>query len=348
MAVCWERDPSGHGLLPGAECLSRTSPVEFRDSDANCLEIGLVNNMPDAALEATERQFRALLDAAADGIVVRLTLYGLPDVPRAEWGRRHVSSFYAGIGDLWDRHHDGLIVTGTEPRSPDLRDEPYWGSLTRVLDWAEDHTHSAVWSCLAAHAALLHIDGIGRRALSDKRFGVFDCARLSGHPLTAGVPSRLRMPHSRWNDIPEDALTSCGYRVLTRSKEGGVDAFIKHRRSLFVFFQGHPEYEANTLLLEYRRDVKRFLRGERETYPPMPRGYFDEETVGALTAVRARALSERREGLLEEFPTALLAGKVTNTWRPAAARVYRNWLLYLCAQKDRRLKRGRVESGVHG
>jgi len=114
--------------------LSRTSPVEFRDSDANCLEIGLVNNMPDAALEATERQFRALLDAAADGIVVRLTLYGLPDVPRAEWGRRHVSSFYAGIGDLWDRHHDGLIVTGTEPRSPDLRDEPYWGSLTRVLD----------------------------------------------------------------------------------------------------------------------------------------------------------------------------------------------------------------------
>src|SRR6266704_3120357 len=248
MAVCWERDPSGHSLLPGAECLSRTSPVEFRDSDANCLEIGLVNNMPDAALEATERQFRALLDAAADGIVVRLTLYGLPDVPRAEWGRRHVSSFYAGIGDLWDRHHDGLIVTGTEPRS----------------------------------------------------------------------------------------------------KEGGVDAFIKLRRSLFVFFQGHPEYEANTLLLEYRRDVKRFLRGERETYPPMPRGYFDEETVGALTAVRARALSERREGLLEEFPSALLAGRVTNTWRPAAARVYRNWLLYLCAQKDRRLKRGRVESGVHG
>ncbi len=156
------------------------------------------------------------------------------------------------------------------------------------------------------------------------------------------------MPHSRWNDIPEDALTSCGYRVLTRSKDAGVDAFIKQGHSLFVFFQGHPEYEANTLLLEYRRDIKRFLRGERETYPPMPRGYFDEETVGALTAVRARALSERREELLEAFPTALLTGKVTNTWRPAAARVYRNWLFYLCAQKDRRLKRGRVESGVHG
>src|SRR2546427_12264791 len=142
MAVCLERDASGHGRLAGAECLSRTSPVAFRDADANCLEIGLVNNMPDAALEATERQFRALLAAAADGLVVRLTLYGLPDVPRTEWGRHHVSSFYSGIGDLWDRHHDGLIVTGTEPRAPDLRDEPYWGSLTRVLEWAEDHTRS--------------------------------------------------------------------------------------------------------------------------------------------------------------------------------------------------------------
>ena len=348
MAICLERDPSGHNPFAGADCLRGKAPIEFLESDPNCINIGLINNMPDAALEATERQFLALLDAAADGIEVRLTLYGLPDVPRTEWGRHHVSSFYSGIGDLWSRHHDGLIVTGTEPRAADLRDEPYWGSLTRVLEWAERNTHSAVWSCLAAHAALLHLDGIGRRALSDKRFGVFECTRATAHHLTAGLPSRLRMPHSRWNDIPEDALTSCGYRVLTRSKNAGVDAFIKQGHSLFVFFQGHPEYEANTLLLEYRRDIKRFLRGERETYPPMPRGYFDEETVGALTAVRARALSERREELLEAFPTALLTGKVTNTWRPAAARVYRNWLFYLCAQKDRRLKRGRVESGVHG
>jgi hypothetical protein len=57
-----------------------------------------------------------------------------------------------------------------------------------------------------------------------------------------------------------------------------------------------------------------------------------------LTSVRTRALSDRREGLLAEFPTALLAGQLTNTWRPAAARVYRNWLSYICAQKDQRLK----------
>src|SRR2546425_962795 len=132
MAICLERDPSGHN--PFADCLRGKAPIEFRESDPNCIDIGLINNMPDAALEATERQFLALLDAAADGIVVRLTPYALADVPRTDVGRRHVSSFYSEIGDLWDSHLDGLIVTGTEPRASNLKDEPYWRSLTRVLD----------------------------------------------------------------------------------------------------------------------------------------------------------------------------------------------------------------------
>jgi homoserine O-succinyltransferase len=335
MTIRFDRD------LPG-------QPLAFRESDANCIHIGLVNNMPDAALEATEAQFLALLDAAAGGMVVRLTVYALPDVPRTDVGRRHVESFYAGIGDLWDSHVDGLIVTGTEPRASNLMDEPYWGSLTSLLEWAEDNTHSTVWSCLAAHAALLHMDGIGRRPLGDKRFGIFECARVTDHPLTAGLGSRVRMPHSRWNDIPEDALRSCGYRVLTRSDAAGVDMFVKQRNSLFVFFQGHPEYEANTLLLEYRRDIKRFLRRERETYPPMPQSYFDDDTVAVLTALRARALSDRREELLAELPTTLLARNLTNTWRRTAAHVYRNWLLSLSAEKDRRLKRRKVARTVHG
>ena len=317
---------------------SASSPVEFRQSDANCIDIGLINNMPGAALEATERQFRALLGAAADGIAVRLALYALPDVPRTDVGRRHVSRFYSDISDLWNNRLDGLIVTGTEPRAPSLVDEPYWRSLTTLLEWAERHTHSAVWSCLAGHAALLHLDGIGRRPLSDKRFGVFECARVSDHPLAATVPVRMQMPHSRWNDIPEDALIACGYRVLTRSEDAGVDSFVKQRKSLFVFFQGHPEYDADSLLLEYRRDIRRFLRRERDSYPSMPQGYFDDDSADVLTALRERALSNRREELLADFPTALVAGRVRNTWNSAATCVYRNWLLYLCARKARQWK----------
>ena len=51
----------------------------------------------------------------------------------------------------------------------------------------------------------------------------------------------------------------------------------------------------STLLLEYRRDIGRFLRGERDTYPPMPQGYFDEETVrGADDAAGAGAVGPPR------------------------------------------------------
>jgi homoserine O-succinyltransferase len=332
MPLCLDRPSFGH-LDP--KYVWAKSPVEFGESDADCIEIGLVNNMPGAALEATERQFRTLLGAAARGIVVRLTLLALPDVPRTDAGRRHVSSFYTDFNDLWAGQLDGLIVTGTEPRMPNLRNEPYWGSLVKLLEWAEHNTHSSVWSCLAAHAALLSIDGIVRRPLSHKRFGVFECAKISDHLLTSGVPARLHMPHSRWNEAPEDALTACGYGVLTRSEDAGVDAFVKRRKSLLVFFQGHPEYDRDTLLLEYRRDIGRFLRGESAAYPSMPRGYFDEDTADALAAFQKRAVTNRREELLRELPTGFVAGRVDSSWSSAAVCIYRSWLQYLCTQKAR-------------
>jgi homoserine O-succinyltransferase/O-acetyltransferase len=311
------------------------SNTQFDGSAAKRIHIGLINNMPDGALKATERQFRTLLASAANGVVVHLSLFALPEVPRNESGRHHVRRFYSGIENLWDSHLDGLIVTGADPQTANLADEPYWGSLTKVIDWAEHNTHSTIWSCLAAHAAILHNDGIGRRRLSDKRFGVFECARTSDHPLIAGVPSLFRMPHSRWNDIPGDQLTDCGYRVLSRAKDGSVDAFMRQRKSLAVFFQGHPEYDANSLLLEYRRDVGRYLSGERDTYPSMPEGCFDRDMADVFTTLRDRALSDRRKKLIEDFPTAFVEERITNTWHPVAGRVYGNWLAYLCAQKER-------------
>jgi len=49
--------------------------------------------------------------------------------------------------------------------------------------------------------------------------------------------------------------------------------------------------------------------------------------------LRERALVDRREELLADFPTAMAAGRVANTWRPTAETLYRNWLAYLRSQK---------------
>ena len=153
------------------------------------------------------------------------------------------------------------------------------------------------------------------------------------------IPSSLRVPHSRWNEVREDALVENGYTVLTKSANVGVDSFIKqHKRSLFVYFQGHPEYEAQTLLGEYRRDVGRFLRRENENYPTMPKGYFNRDAEETIIAFKREALSDRHPEIFANFPVDRLAQDVKNTWHPAAKRIYRNWLLCLTSQKIRRSK----------
>ena len=67
------------------------SAVDLRGR--NCLTVGLVNNMPDAACEATERQFLDLLRAAAGNAIVQVKLFSIADVPRAEDARREPGNF---------------------------------------------------------------------------------------------------------------------------------------------------------------------------------------------------------------------------------------------------------------
>jgi homoserine O-succinyltransferase/O-acetyltransferase len=299
------------------------------------LVVGLVNNMPDAALQHTERQFRRLISAAAaDDLPVRLRPFYLPEVPRTDRGRSYVEQHYEEAGKLWASPLDGLIVTGTEPRAADLRDEPYWGALTRLVDWAERSTISSVWSCLAAHAAVLYADGITRQALPAKLSGVFECRKIGDHAIIRGTPSRWRVVHSRHNGLPEGELASHGYRLLSGSSEVGPDLFIRQTHSLFVYFQGHPEYDPDSLAREYRRDIGRFLAGERDDYPEMPHGYFNEPAATALTSLRRRALCERSLDLLSSYPPEAL-GQSAGASAEVAIGIYRRWLAVI-ARGERR------------
>ena len=307
---------------------------EHSGNAADCLKIALVNNMPDPALEDTELQFFELLDAASGEVPVFIKLYSLPEITRGDRAQHHLSSHYFGIDDLLNTKFDGAIITGTEPRQPNLRDEPYWRMMVDVFNWAERNTTSAVLSCLAAHASVLHSDGIDRSPLADKQFGVFDYKRFSEHPLISGTPATVRFPHSRWNEVRADVLVSCGYSVLTASSEGGVDLFVKQKKqSLFVHFQGHPEYFSRTLLKEYRRDIRRFLTRERESYPSRPHGYFDSEAVKLLDEFRQNAETHRQEDLMDVFPEAAVGETLQNTWRESALCIYRNWLQVLMSKR---------------
>jgi homoserine O-succinyltransferase/O-acetyltransferase len=297
------------------------------------LTIALLNNMPDAALEATESQFAQLLHLAAGDQAVELRYVYLPEVPRGEVALGRLRRSYWSIDDLLASSVDALIVTGLEPLARRLPDEPYWRRLCQLLDWAEEHTHSSVWSCLAAHAAVHYLDGIERVRLERKRCGVFAHAIATRHPLLEGIAGPLAIPHSRWNDLPVEALENAGYAVLTHSAQTGADAFLKQRRSLMLFLQGHPEYEAGTLLREYRRDVGRFLREKQSQYPDMPEGYFSARAIEWLEAFRARALAGRDPALLGDFPSSALEAELEQPWREAAVALYRNWITHVRTAK---------------
>jgi homoserine O-succinyltransferase/O-acetyltransferase len=304
--------------------------------DAETLVIGLINNMPDAALKTTEWQVRDLLARASGARPVSLRVFSLPEVPRSEAGLAHVRQHHDDIAELWRDGVDALIVTGTEPKAAVFEDEPYWRALTNLIDWAEDNTASAIWSCLASHAAAYHIDRIKRQPIGRKMFGVFDCDKAIDHPLVSGPP-RWKTPHSRFNAVEAEALQEAGYQILSRSREAGVDMFVKQRNSLFVFLQGHPEYDATALFGEYRRDVRRFLNGENDCYPELAHDYFTGEATAELLSFRERAVAHRDPVLFEQFPAASVGAQLTALWRDAATRIYANWLSHLADCRARRL-----------
>ena len=297
-----------------------------KDVDVD-LTIGLINNMPDPALQATERQFMRLLRRAAGDIRIDFHCFSLPSVTRSQLARGRVEAQYTDIIDLDRLPIDGLIVTGAEPHATTLDGEAYWRDLTGIIDWAKDNTRSTMWSCLAAHAAVLHLDGVERRPLDTKCSGMYDCFNVSDHWLTNGLACPVKIAHSRHNELSARDLTASGYHLLTQSPDAGVDSFTKDFGSQFIFFQGHPEYEALSLEREYLRDISRFLNGERGVYPAMPVGYFDHETEQRLSAFAGRAHAERRPALSGELPERALREDIATS--TAATVMFRNWLGYL-------------------
>ena len=295
------------------------------------LTIALVNNMPDSALKATERQFVRLLRSAAGKTRVRFHGFALPPVVRSRTAKDHIDKEYNDIADLYRLEIDGLIVTGTEPVAPDPPKERCWREFTGLVDWAKTNTRSTIWSCPVAHAAVLHLDGIERQRLPQKYSGVYDCARVADDPLTGDLPSSIRISHSRLDEVREKDLAARGYRILTRSQQAGVDIFARDYDSRFIFFQGHPEYDALALQREYMRDIARYLSGERDHYPAVPASYFDTETEEVLAKFEHRARAERKAELAAELPGLTL--RPGTPAGGAATTIFRNWIELLGEDK---------------
>lgn len=296
------------------------------------VHVGLLNNMPDAALRATELQFARLLKDASGNLDVRLRLFSLGSLPRSAETRTRMAGFYDDAAFLEAANIDALIVTGLSLAAEDFRSSPCWKELAQLIAWAETGTISTLFSGSASHAAVLHLDSILPRRLPAKLVGLYAGTRAEDDPLFFNSARSVPVPHARHHDLAESDLTAMGYRVLSRLENGQVDIFTREPagQSRFIFLQGHPEYDPGTLGRSYLNDMDYFLAGETRERPPIPAHYFDRATEDRLAGITDDAgLTPYQQVVLNALPRQV--------WHPHAVRLIGNWLMLVAAAKARRM-----------
>lgn len=305
------------------------------------LHIGLLNIMPDAALEATERQFFRLVGACnqiAQFHVHPFTIEGLERGPAAQ---AHIAQYYESFDKIKLDGLDALIISGANVTHNHLSEESFWQPLTEVFDWAIENVTSILCSCLATHALIEYHYGIERTPHPTKRWGVFSHKVLERtHPLVAEINTRFDVPHSRFNEIYQHDMEQHGLKVLATSDKAGVHLAVSGDGIRLVFFQGHPEYDDISLLKEYKREVMRFYQQERNDYPAYPENYFDDVAIQVLSDYEIHVKNATiNKQPINAFPEKFLINHLDNTWRDTARAVFNNWLgkVYQLTNQDRRL-----------
>ena len=302
------------------------SPERARHQDIREMHIGLLNMMPDAALEATERQLFRLVGESNQIAQFYIHPFTLDELPRGDKARGHIGKYYDSFEQIEREGLDALIITGANVTHPDLAQEPFWEPLSRVIEWAYENVTSTLCSCLTTHAVLQLRHGQRRVRLPAKRWGVFQHEVVDRrHPLVNDVNTLFDVPHSRFNEITREQFEAAGLHVLVESREAGVHLAVSEDLFRIVYFQGHPEYDINSLLKEYKREVNLFVAGQRPDYPPFPDNYFSAQQQAILLEHQERLIKAQRAGdTLPEFPEALLTKCLHNTWHDTGEAIINN------------------------
>ena len=321
----------GETIIPGDTALHQ---------DIRELHIGLLNMMPDAALEATERQFFRLVGESNQIAQFYMHPFTLPELPRREEGLAHIAQYYETFEQIKEKGLDALIITGANVTQSNLALEPFWKPLNEVIDWAYENVTSTLCSCLATHAVMQFRYGQVRKHLGFKRWGVYPHYLLNrNHPLVAGANTRFDVPHSRFNNISREQFEAAGLHVLVESKEAGVHLAVSEDQFRIIFFQGHPEYDIISLLKEYKREINHYINGVRKDYPPMPENYFSRQVAAIMEEHKTDVIHAKTNGKqVPELPEHLITAQLDNTWHDSAEAVLNNWIgkVYQITNMDRK------------
>ncbi|MGB3699565.1 MAG: homoserine O-succinyltransferase [Gordonia sp. (in: high G+C Gram-positive bacteria)] len=273
------------------------SDERARSQDIRPMRIAILNLMPTK--KTTETQLLRVLGNTP--LQVEVTLLHMASHASRNTPAEHLKAFYRTFDDIADQYFDGMIVTGAPIERLEFEDVDYWPEMTKILDWSRDHVYSTMHICWGAQAGLYRHHGVQKYELPSKLSGVFEHRVVRpDSALLRGFDDTLVTPQSRFTDVHAADIEATGaVDILAVGDDAGVLlAATPDLRQIFI--TGHPEYDRDTLDLEYRRD------SEAGMNPAPPTNYYPDDDPAREPAV---------------------------TWRSTGVLLYGNWLNHCVYQR---------------
>ena len=287
--------------LPAVDALTKENVFVMTDSramtqDIRPLHIVLLNLMPTKI--DTETQLTRLLGNTP--LQIELELLQMSSHESHNISEDHMIAFYKTFDAVKDNNYDGLIITGAPVEMMEFEEVDYWEELCEIMEWAEKHVHSTFFICWGAQAGLYYHYGIQKRLLPKKLSGVYKHhLDYRNGMLFRGFDDEFYVPHSRNTTVDRADIEAVPeLKIISSSEEAGVFC-VKSEDDRKIFVMGHSEYDGDTLLKEYVRDVKAGIN------PEIPVNYFPDD-------------DDTKEPLVR--------------WRSCANLLYSNWLNYFVYQ----------------
>lgn len=259
--------------LPAVEILKTENIFVMDDirashQDIRPIKILILNLMPQKIV--TETQLLRLL--ANTPLQLEVEFLYMSSHESKNTHAEHLRQFYKTFAEVEKDYFDGLIVTGAPVENLPFEEVDYWQELVEVFEWSKTHVYSTLHICWGAQAGLYARYGVEKHSLPRKLSGIY-CQEVTqpSSPLMRGFDDEFRSPHSRYTEVRREELAAIDrLQILSRSEEVGLSIVAsKDLREVYSF--GHLEYDRDTLLKEYERDVQ---AGKN---PHLPEHYFQQD-----------------------------------------------------------------------
>ena len=245
------------------ECISQEMALK---EDIRALRIGILNVMP----VAETYEFSLLHPLGRSVLQIEPVWIKLHSHAYSSSNSAHLENFYMHFEDAINhRKLDGLLLTGAPVEELPFENVNYWGELTRILKYAHNNISSTLGICWGG-LALAKFLGIEKVQYAEKMFGVYETVNLDhSHHITGDMDDVFWCAQSRHAGIPDDVLEQerdkGTVHLLAYAKGAGYTIF-ESADQRFLIHLGHPEYEPERIVCEFKRDRK---EGRSDVPPPV-------------------------------------------------------------------------------